>query len=273
MGSNENDIYVMIITVTVVLLILLIFIVSFLFIYKNRQVRHLLEIESMKKRYAQEILKTELEIKEQTLKNISEEIHDNVGQVLSLAVLNLSAIEFTDTGKASAKVEKTTRLVEKAIGDLRNLSKTLDAENISSLGLVAIIKSELDQLDKTGVYHTVFNCSGDERRLNGHEELILYRIIQESLNNIIKHAKANSIIVNLSFLPEKTTIDIADNGTGFNDRPGIKDRIYENGSGLKNMKKRAGLIGAELMISSKTGAGTTISISLPANNPKTNQVL
>lgn len=266
MGSTENDIYVMIITVTAVLLILLIFIVSFLFIYKNRQVKHLLEIESMKKRYTQEILKSELEIKEQTLKKISEEIHDNVGQVLSLAVLNLSAIEPSDTAKTSVKVEKTTKLVEKAISDLRHLSKTLDAENITSLGLTAIIKSELDLLEKTGMYHTALNVSGEERRLNGHEELILYRIIQESLNNIIKHARAKRIAVSLAFLPQKINIDISDNGVGFSDIPGMKNNIYETGAGLKNMKKRAGLIGADFSISSKAGSGTNINISLPTNN-------
>jgi two-component system NarL family sensor kinase len=262
MDAADNDIYIMIITVTVVLLILLIFIVSFLFIYKNRQMRHQTEIESVKEKYTQEMLKTELEIKEQTLKNISEEIHDNVGQVLSLAVLNLSAMDFSDSTKAEAKAEHITGLVEKAIIDLRNLSKTLDAENIADLGLSAIIRFELDLLEKTGIYNTSFRVSGEEKRLGAHKELVLYRIIQESLNNIIKHAKATSINIVLDFGKE-LSVEIADNGVGFDvDDNGIRS-IYKNGAGIKNMKKRAGLIGLAISIRSAPSCGTTISLSIP----------
>jgi two-component system NarL family sensor kinase len=130
--ETNYDIYVMIIGVTVVLLILICFIVSFLFIYKNRQVRHQMEVKGIQEKYNQEILKTQLEIKEQTLKNISEEIHDNVGQVLSLAVVNLSAIDFNDVSKAESRVESISVLVKKAVSDLRNLSKTLDNEYASA---------------------------------------------------------------------------------------------------------------------------------------------
>src|SRR5580698_3870833 len=96
MGNNNADIVIIIISATVVLFILLTFIIVFIFMYKSRQARNELEIKGIEEKYNQEILKTQLEIQEQTLKNISEEIHDNMGQVLSLVVLNLSAIEFTD---------------------------------------------------------------------------------------------------------------------------------------------------------------------------------
>jgi two-component system, NarL family, sensor kinase len=263
MGDSNNDIFIMIISVTVVLLILVVFIVSFLFIYKSRQVRHQAEIESVKEKYNQEILKTQLEIKEQTLKNISEEIHDNVGQVLSLVVLSLSAIELNDTAKAAAKIETTTKLVEKAVSDLRNLSKTLDAENIASVGLAAVIKFELDLLEKTGVYRTVLKVSGAEKKLNGSKEIVLYRIIQESLNNIIKHAKATAINIGLNFSDTALHIEITDDGKGFDTVNGDEKNMYRNGAGIKNMKKRATLIGGSLAIKSVPSVGTTISMMVP----------
>lgn len=262
MGSTDNDIYIMIITVTVVLLLLLIFIVSFLFIYRSRQVRHLMEMESVREKYMQEILKTELEIKEQTMKNISDEIHDNVGQVLSLVVLNLSQVEIK-ASDVSGKIERTMILVQKAIGDLRNLSKTLNSENIASLGLTAIIKSELEMLEKTGRYQTTLKLSGEEKRLDGNKELVMYRIIQESLNNIIKHARARSINVSLGFDTNKLLLEITDDGIGFDlNNAGEKD-IYKNGAGLNNMKKRAGLIGSSFGIKSAPSKGTTIFMSMP----------
>ncbi|MEP7264237.1 MAG: sensor histidine kinase [Bacteroidota bacterium] len=262
MGSTDNDIYIMIITVTVVLLLLLIFIVSFLFIYRSRQVRHLLEIESVREKYMQEILKTELEIKEQTMKNISEEIHDNVGQILSLVVLNLSQIDPNDSD-AAVKIERGTRLVQKAIGDLRNLSKTLNSDNIASLGLMAIIKSELEMLEKTGRYKTALTLSGEEKRVDGNKELVLYRIIQESLNNIIKHARAQCINVFLGFDNNKLLLEISDDGTGFDINNIETKSIYKNGSGINNMKKRAGLIGLSFSIKSTSAEGTTISMTMP----------
>jgi two-component system, NarL family, sensor kinase len=253
----------MIISVTIVLLILLIFIVSFMFIYKNRQQRHRVEMESVKEKYNQEILKTQLEIKEQTLKNISEEIHDNVGQVLSLVVLNLSAIELSDTAKAAVKIENTTKLVEKVVADLRNLSKTMDAEIIANKGLTAVIRFELELLEKTGVYKTSFEISGEEKRLMGPQEIVVYRIIQESLNNIIKHAKAAFIRIMLNFSETQLNIQITDDGKGFNIADTEMENIYRSGSGIKNMRKRATLIGGTFGIKSVPSSGTTILIAIP----------
>ena len=263
MPESSNDIYVMVISVTLVLLLLLIFIVSFLFIYKNRQMRHRLEMESVKEKYNEEILKTQLEIKEQTMKNISEEIHDNVGQVLSLVVLNLSAMDLGDAERAAIKIEHTTRLVQKAIADLRNLSKTLDSDNVADAGLASIIQFELELLEKTGIYTTSFKISGTEKKLGMHEELVLYRIIQESLNNIIKHAKAGSVEVEMDFSDEQLHIEIRDNGTGFNAPVNGSHTIAATGAGIKNMTRRAHLIGGNLIVKSVPSSGTIVSMTVP----------
>jgi signal transduction histidine kinase len=263
MTNSNNDIFIMIMSVTAVLLILVIFIVSFLFMYRNRQIKYKIEMESAEEKYNQEILKTQLEIKEQTLKNISEEIHDNLGQVLSLVVLTLSAIELSDTVKAAIKIENTTKLVEKAVADLRNLSKTMDADNIATIGLIAIIQFELELIEKTGVYKTSLHVSGEEKRLNAQRELIVYRIVQESLNNVIKHAKASSITITVCFTKIELSIEITDDGIGFNSAATNTKDIYHSGAGIKNMKKRVGLIGGTFDIKSVSSAGTTTYLTVP----------
>ena len=265
MESNSNDIFIMIISVTIVLLILVVFIVSFLLIYQNRQLKHRVEMETVKEKFSNELLQTQLEIKEQTLKNISEEIHDNVGQVLSLVVLNLSSMEIDEHSAASVKLENSTRLVEKAVADLRNLSKTMDAERITSAGLVPIIQFELELIEKTGVYKTEFTNTGEERRLDGQKELILYRIIQEALNNIIKHAKASHINITLAFQPEQICIEITDDGLGFDTVKSLNEHIGKRGAGLSNIKRRMMLIGGFAEIRSSS-AGTTVSVSLPCSS-------
>ncbi|MFT3675147.1 MAG: sensor histidine kinase [Chitinophagaceae bacterium] len=260
--TNDKDILLMIVSVTAVLLIMVIFIVSFLLIYKNRQLKHQAELASVQEKFNQEILKTQLEIKEQTLKNISEEIHDNVGQVLSLAVLSLSALELHDPDKAAIKIEHITRHVEKAVSDLRNLSKTLDAENIAQMGLATVVRFEMELVEKTGLYHTSFNILGEEQRLNPDKEIILYRIIQESLNNIIKHAGATHIRITLNFGYSHLDIEITDDGRGFDLAKNTEGDMYKKGAGIKNMSRRARLIGASFDIQSAAG-GTTVFLNIP----------
>ena len=267
MGNND-DIFITIISVTAVLLILLIFIVSFLLMYKNRQQKHRREMELAEEKYKREILQTQLEIKEQTMKNIAEEIHDNVGQLLSLVVVSLSGIEVSDPAKAAEKIEHSIGIVEKAVGDLRNLSKSLDPENVADLGLPVLVKFELDMLEKTGAYKTSFNMSGNEKRLNKGSELVVYRIIQESLNNIMKHAKANSISISLDFSSDRLALNIIDNGKGFSVEEVGGRTITKSGAGLRNMKNRTNLIGGSFEISSVPLQGTTISMSIPFNNDK-----
>lgn len=263
MDTNENDIYVMIIGGTIVLLLLLCFIISFLFIYKTRQERYKREVESMKEQYTQDILKTELEMKERTLKNISEEIHDNVGQVLSLAVLNLSAIEMQDAETAEAKIDHVTNLVKKAVSDLRNLSKTMDASNIVQAGLVAIVRFELELLEKTGIYKTNFVLAGNEKRLDSSRETVAYRIVQECLNNMMKHAQACAIDIAMVFRNDALLIEINDNGIGFEPDKINARSLSQSGSGIRNMNNRASMIGAVLMINSVPSQGTKVSLTIP----------
>jgi len=271
MGTNNGDIILIIVSSTIVLLILLVFIIIFLFIYKKRQAMSRLEIKGITERYNHEILRTQLEIQEQTLKNISQEIHDNMGQVLSLVVLNLSSVECGDPIVAGAKIESSTNLVKKVIRDLRNLSRTLDADNMAKVGLPAIIRHELEMLDKTGAYRTSYTQTGPERRLDASREIVAYRIVQESLNNIIKHALATAVEIGLAFSDQQLVIEVADNGRGFDLADAGSATLQANGSGMppsngagiKNMKSRAQLINAELAISSVPSTGTRIRLTLP----------
>lgn len=261
--ESSKEVTIIIVAGTVVLIILILFIIIFLMMYKNRQMRHQIEMEAAQERFNQEILKTQLEIQEQTLKNLSEEIHDNVGQVLSLAVMNLSAIDVTDSAKAAAKIENTTTLVQKAVSDLRNLSKTMDPDNITAAGLAAMIKFELDLVEKTGLYKTSFICSGAEKSLGSQRDIILYRMVQETLNNIIKHAKANFIIIALNFKSAEIQLEIADNGIGFNmDLPG-NAALANSGAGLKNIKRRTEMLGGIVEVKSIPGSGTNLFFTIP----------
>jgi two-component system, NarL family, sensor kinase len=228
-------------------------------VYQKRQ-------EELKNTFRQEILQAQLEIQEQTLQNISQEIHDNIGQVLSLAKLHLATMDLSFDPFLEVKVQDSKSLVGKAIQDLRNLSHSLNTDFINETGLPGALENELEIIRKSRVYETIFSVDGAIQKLDKQKELILFRITQELINNIIKHAKAKKINVRLLYRPDYFSLTVADDGEGFDLTPQNQNNNF--GLGIKNMNNRAKLIGAAFTMTSASGKGTTAEIVLPASYAK-----
>jgi two-component system, NarL family, sensor kinase len=259
MQKGSPEVVIIIVVSTILLLALAGFIVSFLLMYQRRHYRHQQEMAKMKDIYQQEVLKTQLEIREQTLTNISQEIHDNIGQVLSLAKLNLNTLQL-EQPEQEGLINDTKDLVSKAIGDLRDISKSLNADRLVKIGLPEALRADVNLLKKNGSYMTVLRIEGNEIRFDTQKEIVLYRLVQEAINNIIKHAQAKSIEINLNFTPESLELAVIDDGKGFDMEAMIEKG---GGSGLKNMTNRARLIDATFDMTSTPGVGTRIQIRLP----------
>lgn len=246
------------------IIFILFFLIFFLF-YRNvirKRNEMFLNEEKIKVNFRQTLLQSQLEIQEQTLKNISQEIHDNVGQVLSLAKLNLNTIDISKTEELQKKIESALIQVSKAINDLRDLSKSFNTDNISALGLVRAVEYELDMIKKTGVHKTSFNVEGKIKKLEPQTELILFRIVQETLHNIIKHAEASSIWISARYTENDLGLEIKDNGKGFH--PTAEgDQDTDSGLGIRNMHNRARLICAKFNLNSIKNEGTSVTIVLP----------
>lgn len=271
MPSNQIDITVAVISATLALVSLGFFIILFVFFHKRKQHENQLERQNLENRYRQELLQTQLEIQEQTLKNISEEIHDNIGQVLSLTKLNLGTIDFGNNQVVTQKVEASRQLVSKAIQDLRDLSRSLNTDYVVQMGLHRAVEYELELLQKAGKHQTALHTSGAAYRLDNQKELILFRLIQEVLNNIMKHANATNVQVNIDFFQQQLILTVYDNGSGFDPQQYSDPGHLSKGMGLRNMQNRARMIGASFELHSEPGHGTTIKISLPVtSNPATN---
>jgi signal transduction histidine kinase len=202
--------------------------------------------------YGQTLLKSQIEIQEQTLQHISREIHDNIGQVLSLVSLNLNTITTFDKDK----LKSTNGLVTKAIDDLRGLSKSLNPDRVQTIGIIESIKTELEQLERTGRFETNFTIKKDLNEITPEKTIILYRMIQEVLNNIIKHSHATRVTVSVYGDEDDDIISITDNGSGFN------TGSNSSGLGLQNLKQRAAMINAALAITSKINEGTSVYFTL-----------
>lgn len=265
MQKESQEIIITLIGGTITFLLLGAWMISFLFLYRRRHRRHLQEKEQLRLSYERELLQTQLEIQEQTFKNISQEIHDNIGQMLSLAKLNLATMDIAQPVGLEQKIDDSKKLVSQAIQDLRNLSHGLSTDYIADLGLVRAIEHELEMIRKSGTCETVLEMEGASYPLDKQIELILYRIIQETLNNIIKHAASQKIIIHLRYGPKEFTLSIIDNGKGFDLTPLTDNSSF--GLGIKNMHSRAQLIGAGFQISSTLEKGTSVIISLPVGTP------
>ena len=209
--------------------------------------------------HQQELLKTKLEIQEQTYHNISEEIHDNIGQTLTLIKLNMHTIDLLEPANAQKKLAESKILLTKTIQDLRDLAKTLNTDLINKLGLVDAIEQQLHFLKRTGLYSTQLSVSGDITRYGSQRELVIFRIVQELLNNVVKHAEATEIVITIEYETDKLVIVVQDNGKGFDHQDQSK---HNKGLGLRNIQNRIKLIQGTIYFDSQFGKGTAAFIKL-----------
>lgn len=260
MLAEEEVIWITIVG-TFIALFLSVTLFVFFISYQKRKFRYFKEKQQLRTDFDQELLRAQLEIQEQTFQNISQEIHDNIGQMLSLAKLNLNTTDIGQPKLAEEKIQRSRDLVSKAISDLRDLSKSLNPEIIMRIGLTEALERELLIAAKTGQFEVNLTQNGDLFRFDPQKELIIFRIFQEILNNIIKHAKAKTVDVKLEFESPLFRLIVTDDGEGF-DTEKLEREDYRGGLGVRSMKNRAILIGAVLTISSALKKGTSIVVTL-----------
>jgi len=255
MDNNNTTIVILITTLTVILLIVVIIIIFSIF--QRRKEKFLFEQKEAEQRFEDEIIKSQLETQEQTLQNISWELHDNVGQLLSVAKMQLNMLEPEVANGQKSILDETGEIISKSLQEIRSLSKLLNPETVKNMGLKEAIELELQRFNRLKFLEAHLNIIGDEIAIDKKEEIILFRILQEFFSNSIKHAKATKLDVTLSYTTENLIITAQDFGVGFD-----KDTI-ENGSGLINMKSRAKLINTGFSLTSEKDKGVSLILTYP----------
>lgn len=263
MPDTNQEIYIITIIGIILGMLLVGFIISMLFLFKRRQQLQTEEVTKMKDKFEKEVLRSQLEIQENTFKTISQELHDNIGQLLSVVKLSLSALPLEKEHKAHQLVHHSQEVLNKAIVDLSNLTKSLHTDRISDLGLADSIKFELYALKNAGLVNVQFIITGTEFQLQEQKAIFLFRMFQEMLNNILKHAKATNVLVELIYQSDNTFVmRIEDNGIGFDVQQKMQSHSSSKGVGLKSIFNRSKLIGADINVNSKPGAGSSIIVKL-----------
>ena len=225
---------------------------------QKRKTQFILERERTKANFEEQLLKAEVEITDQNLKNISWELHDNIGQLLS--VVSMEAKMLMQKEKLSGSdLEDVVSILGQIIAQVRGLSKTLNSDMVQKLGLKEALMNEFERLERIGLLKTSLEFSKDII-IDSKKEIVIFRMLQEFISNVLKHAQASELIVKVLRDKEKVLIQARDNGIGFD-----MDTVKGN-NGLLNLESRSKLIDAEFVLDSNIGEGTVMELIFDNKN-------
>jgi signal transduction histidine kinase len=227
--------------------------------YRQKQQAAIRETAMREQVHRQEMLEARLEIQQQTMQYIGREIHDNIGQQLTLAALYTQQLDYENKApQVKLKIENISNIINQSLAELRQLSKSLTDDTIATNSIVALLEKECEKVNELKQCGCVLHCDLPGAELSYQTKNILLRIVQEFIQNSLKHASCKNIGVGIRHSGGLVHLTMQDDGTGF-------DTATENtnGIGIRNMKKRAGLIGGTFDLqSSPHGTSATIEIPL-----------
>ena len=189
---------------------------------------------------------------------IGKELHDNVNQILGAANLYINTA-MTDEEMRQELLDKSTQLVSKSINEIRKISKSLITPGLREIGLIESIEDIIDDMrvvkDDLSIELDLQNIT--EEQIEDRRKLAIFRMVQEQLNNIVKHARATRVLIRLSIEGSDVVLTVSDNGVGFD------VGRHRKGVGITNIISRAELFNGTVEIQSSPGDGCTLSVSLP----------
>ncbi len=254
-SNAQRDLLVYMIAVLVIITGL---VILFFVVFQKRKNKLLLDKIKREREFKEELIKTQTEIQEQTLKNVGQELHDNVGQLLAVANMQLSLVASLTQDSIKNKVDDAKNAVSKAIKEVRGLSKVLNSEVILSFGFQESLNTEIERLNRMNLLNAKLVSSGDKGVCkNNHDAIILFRILQEFISNTVKYSEATQLTITLNYTTNNLQVVAEDNGVGFN------IETIKKGSGLINMKSRATLTNTKFNLISSPNKGTKLTLNYP----------
>jgi two-component system NarL family sensor kinase len=256
MHHQDPETLIILTLISVFFLLLIVAIILTALLYHSRKRRHMLEVAN----FQNVLLESQWEAKEQTMQTIGADLHDNIGQLLSLIALMLGSVEAEEGTRIQQKVDAALELTTQSLTELRLLGKLMHGEQLLASSLCEAIEKVINWIAKSGKYQVNLQCGPLPKPMNHNKDLIIFRVVQETLTNIVKHALATEINIEILSESESLNIVIADNGVGF-ELSEVRD--VQKGMGLFNLHKRIKAIGGEVNIKTSTGMGSTVEIIVP----------
>jgi signal transduction histidine kinase len=215
-----------------------------------------------------ELLQRITTAQENERRRIARELHDGTGQMLTGVALGLrgtAQLSCENLEKIQRRLSELEKMATDAIGELRILINDLRPPQLDDMGLIAALRWQIDSINQRSPFITALEVTGDPVALPPEVETTLFRIVQEGLTNIIKHAKATQVKVTLNF-SDGLTLTVHDNGVGFSPAAMIQGDKLHKAWGLIGMQERASLINATLKLESAPGEGSTLTVTMEQNH-------
>lgn len=232
-------------------------IVIFIRQYKIKKKNHTAFIQNQQEEHHKELLSTQIEIQNQTMQHIGREIHDNIGQKLTLASLYTQQLAYENKApQINESIENISSIINESLSELRQLSKSLTDDTINEFSIIQLLQQETDKINELKKINVVFNNLSSGVNISYTIKSVLLRICQEFIQNSIKHSNAKNIHIQLIESNDNLLLKINDDGNGFD-----LDKEHK-GIGLFNMKKRTEIVGGTFDMKSTINKGTELTISI-----------
>lgn len=204
---------------TGIMLIMALFIVLFVMYYQRKQIEQQMRVKDMEAEFQRKLLEVSMASTEAERRRIAQDLHDDIGALLSVTKLTFNALygQLGSKEQAERLAQQVREALDETISHVRRISRELVPTTLERFGLPAALQEFAAKSNGNNLVRVTFGCSGDENyRLEPKTELMLYRVAQELINNALKHSGAKNVHVQLSFPPHDFGMVIEDNGQGFN---------------------------------------------------------
>lgn len=250
-----NDIVFTIVLSCLLILLLVSALVIVFFIWSRQRHQQAISLAETRLSFEQELRRTETEVSEHIMNQFARELHDNIGQQLTAMRFQIESSKLDDPGMGQ-KLKPIEIYLDEASQQLRLLSRTLNNDFVGHIGLWEAIQTEVERLRILNRFTVHQPVLIGQFHLTREQQLMVFRIFQEIIQNILKHAFASNVYIHLTGGENEFSLLIKDDGKGFH----VQEKMEGKASGLRNIHKRASIAGLVCHIESSPGKGCTVEL-------------
>jgi len=242
------------------MLLLVSAIILFMVFYQKKMIQEQIKRQKLESEFQQKMMIAELDSQESERRRVAGDLHDSIGAMLSAIRLGLITI-----GKQipdPTRINDTKEMLDETIGSVRRISRDLMPSTLEKFGLAHALKELCERFQTTSQLAIHYHEHGEIKAIEAKRSLMIFRIIQELLNNAIKHAKASSISITI-YSADTLQIVVEDDGIGFDFEEKHSSKTIEKGLGLFNIDNRARLLGATIEFEKERKKGACITLTVP----------
>ncbi|MBL7913536.1 MAG: hypothetical protein JNL49_00690 [Bacteroidia bacterium] len=258
MDTKEIEIVTLVAVTTFVILLLLLLVLNLLLTGRNRRLKHQAEVFQMESEYREELAAIKTEIAETTLSDISRDLHDEVGQLLTFAILQIGNVKSRPEAERDAMMEEIHATLKESLDSIRSIARGLSPDFIGKAGLQAALQQLIDRAVARTMVSIKLNWQPELKVLSATAELIAFRIIRECLTNTLRHSGAGNIIIQVTCESNTILITFEDDGKGIQVAPNTQATM-----GISSMHQYAALIKGTINFEDIKAGGTKMTLTFP----------